>query len=214
MEKLAPPPSQPPLRIPRRLFHLAAASLLPLAALLFPQPVAIGLAATAAASLLLWEAARHRMPSLNGWFLDRFSGLFKPEERQRITGATYLAVASVATLVFFSPTVAALALMFVAMADPVAALVGIRYGRHRLLVPATWRSQGPSPKSIEGSLAFLTTALGVALLLRSIGVYGTLWPAALGALTAAVTEVAPLPTDDNLTVPLASGTVMALLWAG
>ena len=205
---------KPSLHIPRRLFHLTAASLLPLAALLFPQPAAVGLAATAAALLLLWEAARRRISPLNRWFLDRFPGLFKPEEQRGVTGATYLAVASVVALILFSSTVAALALLFVAVADPAAALIGTCYGRHRLLLPTPSRLRKSSAKSLEGSLAFLAAALGVALLLRAVGVYGVLWPAALGALTATVVELAPLPADDNFTVPLTSGALMALLWAG
>ena len=210
-----PPVTAPaPLRLPRHLFHLVAGSALPLAALLFPRSVVLTLAGATTALFATGDALRLASPAVNRWFLSSFHGLLKPGERRRVTGATYLAAASLATLILFEPPVAALALFFVAFGDPAAALVGSRYGRFRLSMPGPWALKGQQAKSLEGALAFLAVALAVAALLRGAGVYGLYWPAAVGALVAAFVELLPFPIDDNVSVPLASATVMALIGMG
>ena len=131
-----------------------------------------------------------------------------------MTAATYLAASSLATLALFQAPVAALALLFLAAGDPAAGLVGSRYARHRLSLRVPWGRQGRQPRSLEGALAFLVVAMAIAALLRGLGVYGAFWPAALGALIAALVELAPIPVEDNVSVPLVSAAVMTLAWAG
>ena len=43
------------------------------------------------------------------------------------------------------------------------------------------------------------------------GAFDVFWPAAVGALVAAVVEVIRVPVDDNVSVPLVSGGLMAAL---
>ena len=157
------------------------------------------------------EAARRLSPRTNRLFVAAFGRMMRPaEERGRVTGATYLACASAAALFAFSPTVAALALLFHAWGDPAAAIVGSRFGRVRLPHLGPGR---PQSKTLEGSLAFFAVALVVSAVLRTSGAFDVFWPAAVGALAAAAVELLRLPVDDNVTVPLVSGGLMAVLWA-
>jgi dolichol kinase len=208
------PDNPPGTRIYRRLFHVAAASALPLIALLLSERVALLMAAAATVLLALWEAGRLTSPAVNRWFWRRLRVLFKPGEELRLTAATYLAAASLATLALFDSPVAPLALLYVALGDPVAALVGSRYGRRRLFVRTPWATQRYRVKTLEGSLAFLAVALAVAVLLWGAGLYTRFGLAALGALVAAVVELLPIPVDDNASVPLASAAAMSLLGLG
>ena len=85
-----------------------------------------------------------------------------------------------------------------------------RYGRLRVRA----LGQRPGGKSVEGTLAFLGVSAAAATGLWAAGVYGTLWPALVGAAVAAIVEFLPIPVEDNVTVPLASAAVMWLLWVG
>lgn len=199
------------IHLERRVFHALAASVLPVCALVLPLDVVQALALAAALAMVAAEVARRLSPRLNRLFVGAFGRMMRPAEEQgRITGATYLACASAAALYLYPPSVAALALLFHAWGDPAAAMVGSRFGRLRL--PAVGGS--PQRKTLEGSLAFLGVALVVGAVLRATGAYDVFWPAAVGAVVAAAVEVVRLPVDDNATVPLVSGGLMALLWVG
>jgi len=134
--------------------------------------------------------------------------LLKPGEEHKVTAATYLVVTSLVMLLVFDLEIAALALLFLAFGDPLAGLVGKRFGRLRW---DRWFKKGlasTSGKSAEGALAFLVGSLSIATLLWTKDVYLTLWPAAV----AAAVEFLPIPLEDNATVPIASGLAMWLLW--
>ena len=62
-------------------------------------------------------------------------------------------------------------------------------------------------KSLEGSLACFLFCILVALLVPHL----PLWVGAIGALVATLVEAAPLPINDNFSVPLVSGLVMHIL---
>ena len=200
------------MHLERRVFHALAASILPVGALLLPLPLVQGLALVVVLTLVAAEAARRLSPRMNRLFVGAFGRMMRPAEEQgRITGATYLACASLVALLLYPPSVAALALLFHAWGDPAAAMVGSRFGRLRL-PPLGGRSR--QRKSLEGSLAFLGVSLVVSAVLWASGELHVFWPAALGALVAAVVELLPLPVDDNVAVPLVSGGLMAVLWVG
>ena len=68
-------------------------------------------------------------------------------------------------------------------------------------------------KSPVGTAAFLAVSLAVVGLLVAAGVIDYHWGLLFGAAVAALVELAPLPPDDNLTIPLISGAVMHSLVA-
>lgn len=192
----------------RRTFHLAAALAIPVVALSLGYRPAVYLAAVAAATLAAAEALRLAVPAVNVRLIALLGPFLKPREKRSPTAATYMALASLLVLFLFGTPIAALALLYAALGDPAAGVVGTRYGRLRVRVLG--RRLGA--KSVEGTLAFFGASAAVALALWAAGVYGPLWPALVGAAVAALVEFLPIPVEDNLTVPLASGIVMWLLW--
>lgn len=182
----------------RKIIHLVGGSLLPILGLVLPR--AIFLSLLGAAVLFFWgfDLARWRYPRLNRWSLIQAIGL-KPQEQRGLNGASYLLLAALIVFLAFETKVAALALLFLTVGDPVAAVVGRRWGRHRL-----------RGKSIEGSLAFMVSALVPGLLLApafglKIGVV------ILAAGVASLLELLSLPPDDNLIVPPGAALVIFLL---
>ena len=190
--------SNPPIW--RRLFHLIAGSSVPVAGIFVPEDgMVIALAVLAAGGLSL-DLLRFRIGWLNQVFLRWFAPLLKAEEGHRITGATYMLIAAVIVFYLFGTTIAVAAMMFLALGDPAAALVG-----RRMPGPRFW---GKSP---GGTAAFVAIALLAVAVLGGTGAVEYHWGLLVGAAVAGLVELAPLRLDDNLTVPLAAGTAMHFL---
>ena len=189
----------PPGRTPvyRRLFHLLGASVFPVLLLIFPKEPVLAACGGLLGLSLAGEVLRLRSGSVNRWFLRWFKPLLKPAETGRLLGSTWVLGAATILIWVFSEGIAALALMFNAIGDPLAAIVGERLGKHRF-----------KGKSIEGSAAYLAGGLATGTVLLAAGVDTTFCVMAAGAATATLLELAPLGIDDNLLAPLGSGGLM------
>ncbi len=176
-------------------------STIPLLVLLLPHAWALGVVAALSGGALLAEGTRFAMPTFNRWVLRWFGVFFKPEERHaRITGATYLVLAALVCLLAFPQDIAALALFFLSLGDPVAAIVGEQIAAGRVF--------GKSPL---GSGAFFLVAVAIAALVALRPELSFDWRLLVGAAVAAAMELLPFPLDDNATVPLVSGAVLTAL---
>lgn len=97
------------------------------------------------------------------------------------------------------PELYVISILVLTLADPAAAMVGRRYGTHRL-------RGGRDAKTIEGSLAFLLVAFGCLFVALSLtaspgGTESMVRALCIGALLAGIEAVSPAGSD-NLTVPL------------
>lgn len=154
----------------------------------------VGLACAAAIAVAL-DVVRLRSAALNAVFFRWFRALASPREARRPVSSTWYLIGALATVTIAPPSWSVPAILVLAVADPVASVVGRLWGR-RPLGKGSW----------EGSAAFYTVS--VAVLTPFFGL-----PVALAAGSfAAAAEVAPTGIDDNLTVPLA--TLLALWIVG
>ena len=92
---------------------------------------------------LAMEASRLRVGWMNRLFMLLFAPILKQSEVSEISGATWFLIAVFFTFYFYGPEVALPVLLFVAVGDPAAALVGTRFPG-----PRFW---GKSP---SGGVAF------------------------------------------------------------
>ncbi|MFQ5860371.1 MAG: diacylglycerol/polyprenol kinase family protein [Dehalococcoidia bacterium] len=184
----------------RRLFHLVAGSSIPLLGIFLAREVMVPLLAALSAVAVLLEVLRFALPGLNRLLVGGVSVLLKETETRRVTGATYMALAALLAFLVFDKPVAVLGLLFLSLGDPVAAMVGRRAPGSEV-----------AGKSLWGTGAFFLMALAAAGLLSQTGVIEPHWALLVGAGVAALVEFLPLPLDDNVTVPLVSGVVMAML---
>lgn len=130
-------------------------------------------------------------------FIWRFFGvIIRPHERDNFTGATYILVSSILTILMFDKPVAVLAIAFIVIGDTAGAIVGRLWGR-------IWFRN----KTIEGSMSFFAACCLVSLPVTGI----PLWVRFTGAFTATVVEALTVRIDDNLTVPLISAVLMQLI---
>ena len=190
----------PPPPVWRRAFHIIAGSAIPITGLLAPLGYFIPALAVLAGLAIVVELVRFRSGWLNRRLLGLFSPMLKTEEDRRVTGATFMIIAGLAAFLVFDKHVAAAAMLFLSLGDPVAALVGTRLPGPRIF--------GKSP---GGTAAFVAVSLGVCAVLVGTGVSPFGWGLIVGAVAAGLVELLPAPVDDNLTVPLVSGGIMYLL---
>ena len=144
------------------------------------------------------DVSRRFSARFNSLLVDKmFKGIVRPQERYRIPSASWYLLALFAVVLLIPRPAACAAVMILALADPIASLVGSRTGTIKL----------HNDKSLQGSLAFLLTgfvAAGAYLLLA-----GPLtWPMALAAAASmaavgAFVELYSDALDDNFSVPVA-----------
>lgn len=188
-----------PVLWPRRAFHLLAGSTLPLIILFLPLEAAQWLLVAGSLGAVLLELLRGLMSGVNDW-LVRTLPLFKAAESRQVTGATFMWLSATLLVFVAEKEIAVLAMLYLSVGDPFAALVGVRDHRARLF-----------GKSLAGTAAFAIAALGAGLLATLHPDVPLAWWLAPGALAAALAELAPVPLDDNITVPIVAAAVMTLL---
>ncbi|MFN3698629.1 MAG: glycerol-3-phosphate acyltransferase [Dictyoglomus sp.] len=128
--------------------------------------------------------------------------IFKEKERGRVSSITNFLLGIFISFALFEKNVVFASLGFVSLGDMMSKWVGINFGSRKIFKN--------SEKTLEGSLAFLSTSLTVAFFLWFKG----LMPfhiVFLGALVASIIEAVPNPIDDNFSVPVISGAVMEVL---
>jgi glycerol-3-phosphate acyltransferase PlsY len=186
--------------IKRGLVHIFGGLSIPIAALFLPRVALLISLGVAIFIFLAFELLRFKLLGVNSWFLRYFRPLLRQEEASRITGASYIVIASLIAFLAFPRDIAVMALSFLAVGDAVAAIVGRYMGKRRLL-----------GKTLEGSLACLISCITTGFIFYCAGLNVGLLTIFLGSITATITEALPLPINDNLTMPLLAGVVMAVI---
>jgi len=181
---------------PRKAIHLAMI-VIPLGILHLPLTVSRRVLMGAALVLLIADLAKIHQPRVRTYFLTFVGHLIRRHEREGITGSTYMVVSALLCTYLYQPETAAAAMVYLIVGDTLAAMVGKAWGRTPLF-----------GKTLEGSLAGLTTSFAAAWLLVP-GI--SPWHLLAGAAAASIVEVAPIPVDDNFRIPLLAGLVLEWL---
>lgn len=181
--------SAPPLRreLARKAIHLSSSGVPIALALGVDRRLAIIVLGALALTAVAVETARATSSAIALRFDALFRPLLRQHESRHITGATWLLGSMFAAVLVLPREVAIAATWAAAVGDAAAALVGIRFGRHR----STWDG-----KSLEGSVACLLATLVGAFLLARLSVPLAL----LAAVAATAAERLPWPRDDNIRI--------------
>jgi dolichol kinase len=197
----APSATRHDYQLGRRLFHLANGLAIATAyALLFTHAQIVRVFGAIACLVYIADRVRiaypdvvaRRAPWVNRFFL-------RAEEQVREAAMTPFAIAVLLTILTVPKLAALIAIYTLAVGDPLAAIVGIRFGRRRIT----------HNRSLEGSFAFFAATVTIAVLVFRWGSEATplsiaSTSASIGAV-ATICELLPLRIDDNLTIPIVVG---------
>ena len=143
------------------------------------------------------DISRHFVPLIKSIFSFFFNKMLREHElKGKLTGATWVMIASCVSITLFSKPVAILSLVYMSLGDTAAGLIGQKYGKHRI-----------GNKTWEGFVAGLIVCIIIAINYDMLPKYIAL----SGALVAMIMEIMPIPLDDNFKIPLGSGGMMMML---
>ncbi len=202
-------PTLRPTNWARSSFHVAGAALAILLIEIIPTPLLLTCAAlTYAGTFWLLELGRRRSGAVNVALMKFFKPIAHAHEATRVNSSTWYATALVLLTLTRSPVLCLVAVGILGVGDPLAAFVGRRFGKIRLL----------HGRSLEGTVTFFVSGALIAVaLLRlfhpTLGLAATLAISIAAAAFGAIAELLSLRVDDNLSVPLAAALGGALaMW--
>jgi glycerol-3-phosphate acyltransferase PlsY len=186
--------------IGRKLYHLVGGVGLLLLYYILGRNWALRFYACSFLIVLGIEILRLSVPAVNRFMITKFSSFFRKNEEHKLTGTAPYILGIGVSLYAYSTAIATVAVCFLAFGDVAATTIGERYGRTKI-----------RDKSLEGTAAFIFTALAAGSMLSLLGIGLIPGVMVFGVLVAAGVEMLPLPVNDNFSIPILSGAAMQLL---
>lgn len=194
------------IHLARKIWHIVGVFGIFLAYVLLPEMVSSLILAIAVIIFLPIDFLRHKYPALNDWMVHAFKPIMRTHEIHKIAGTTYLLSGVSVIVAFFPRPVVALTLLFLAFADPIASLVGIKFGKDKVF----------GHKSIQGFMAaFVVCAIATSIYLSYYNIMfdRIIIVSLLAGLIGALAELVPIgKIDDNFTLPVLSGAGLYILF--
>jgi dolichol kinase len=192
--------------IVRKLIHLCSLSI-PVIYYFIPQSTAIIVLGILTLIAVVLDVSRHFFPKVGKLFIIIFGFLLRKHEvdgrKKNLNGATYVFISALLGVIIFPKVLFLTAFPILIISDSTAALIGRKYGRHKLLA-----------KSLEGTLAFFISASIVVLFTPKLN--GSMTEYFIGIIAAAIGAIVENISfglaDDNLSIPIAVGFSMWLLY--
>jgi dolichol kinase len=192
------------LQLMRRGFHvLTGGSIATLYLISFSHSQMVNLLGTIACALYVVEQVRVAYPETAAKLLPFTRFIMRAEEQLKESAMVPYAMAVLLTIVAFPKHIALIGIYSLAIADPLSAIIGIKWGKHKI-----------SPtRSVEGGIAFFLSVFLVTLIILT-GYNGkfdlfVLFISLFMGLAGALFDLIPLKLDDNMTIPLF---VSSMLW--
>ena len=194
-------PSLRPTNYARSLMHLSSCAIaVTCIELLGTGKALLGIALAWAAFCWGCEIARRVSPAVNVQLMKFFGPFAHAHEAHRVNSATWYATALVLLALSGSQVLGLTGAVVLGIGDPIAGLIGRRFGKTRLL----------HGRSLEGTTAFFVSAGVVTFTLlallhgATLGVSAALAIAAAGAFAGAIAELVSLRVDDNFSIPVSA----------
>ncbi len=190
----------------RKLYHMMMGLLcFSLYAFVLTQGQAVALLLGVGGVWVGLDLLRLRSPKVNSLAMALFGKLMRREELNGMTANSFYILGMLVSVAFFSKPVVLLSVLFLALGDPIAAIIGSLYGKHKLI----------GKKSLEGAFANFLLC-GAASFLFAMGYLNHAAETALtigliGGLVSVTAELIPAPIDDNFTIPVFSAVLLSLI---
>lgn len=182
----------------RKTYRIGVGILFPLIYLFSPNKIIVEFFLVYLIGMMtVIEIIRHIAPNIWKVMVEHSHGVLRQKEGP-ISGTMAFLLANALVIAFFDKWVAIPSLLFMLFGDAAASIVGIKYGKVKI-----------GEKTLEGSLAFLTTTFIISLILyKFIPVHLVIL--LVGSVTATVVEALPIKINDNLTVGIATAIAMQI----
>ncbi|MCH7972937.1 MAG: dolichol kinase [Bacteroidetes bacterium] len=190
----------------RKLIHLCSLSI-PIVYYFISRHDALLILSVLTFVVIVIDLLRYFSPAIAKIFYSIFGFLLRKHEKDNnkkaLNGASYVLLSATICVFLFPKILFLTAFGVLIISDSMAALVGRKFGKHKLL-----------RKSLEGTLAFFISAIIVVLI--SPKITGDIYEYLIGffaAGTAAIVEnISYGWMDDNLSVPVTIGFIMWALY--
>lgn len=146
------------------------------------------------------EMARHLNPKVNQWVCRWFKPIMREREKTSINSAIFYLFSMTFVYLTCPIEVSQLTMLFIAIGDPVAGIVGVTWGRTKIT----------SHVSVEGSLACFAACAGLAALCagflfsKTLPLPSLVFFSGVSGMVGAGAEASFKRLDDNLVMPLLS----------
>ncbi len=191
--------------IERKFYHFMMGMLcFSLYAFFIEKQTAILLLTLIGGPLVVLDFLRLKNPEMNDVVLRLFGKIMRREELRSFSGNSFFVLGLLTVVAIFPKPIVLLSVLYLAIGDPIAAVIGSLYGRHKLI----------GRKSVEGALANWISCTLVTFSM-GLGYFGlsadkAFLLAFVGGLTSVFAELLPTPIDDNFTIPVASALFLSL----
>lgn len=194
------------IQIMRRLFHMFNGfAIATLYLISFSHSQMVHLLGLVACLLYVVEQVRVKYPEAAVRFLPITKFLIRAEEQLKESAMVPYLIAVLLTIITFPKEIALVGIYTLAFADPLSAIVGIRFGKHKI----------SETRSVEGCVAFFICTFICSLTILSGYYYGLTFGifmiSLLLGILGTLLDLFPLKIDDNLTIPLFISTMLWIL---
>ena len=185
----------PWLEIRRKIMHLYPLAI-PIVYHYISRETTLMILIPIGAGYVFFDVLRHFHAGFRKVF-DRIitNNFLREHEKYGLIGSSYFVLGAVASIILFPKPVAIASLYVLIICDAAAGIVGSGWGRTRIF-----------GKTLEGSLAFFVS--GMIVIAFTMG-DNLLW-GTLAVIGGALVELIPTGLDDNFTIPLLAGAIMAI----
>jgi dolichol kinase len=188
----------------RKVIHLSSV-IIPISYYFLEKNFLLILVGVGTVFMILLDLFRKFIPAVNNFYVKVMGIVLRHYEvdirKHFFTGGTFYAIGFFLTLLLFNKYIAIPAIMIMIVCDTFAALIGRRFGKHRI-----WN------KTLEGSLAFFVAGLIIIFITPKVtGNYLEYFIAVVALSVVTLIEAMPVKIDDNVSIPVSFGIIYTLL---
>ena len=185
----------------RKLIHLAS-SAIPFFYFYYSKNLVLAVLIPLTIIFLIIDFLRIKNKNVKRFYNICFKSITRSKEETSFTGASYVLIASVFSILIFDKKIAIISLLIMTISDTMAAIIGRRYGKVKI-----------NTKTLEGSIAFFLFSLIIVSFFDGV----ILVVAFIAILLTTLAELFLNDINDNLTIPTVFGgsySMLVLLFNG
>ncbi len=194
------------IHLARRIWHFCGVMFIFALYQIVPESQRAWTTVSICSTIILIDVSRLYIPAMGRAMFALFRPFMRESERKGFATLTSMMVGLMIIILIFPPVVVALALLFLAVGDPVASYFGIRFGKDKLI----------GEKSVQGTLAAFTACFVLSLIYfytMNLMQERLFIVCLLAALIGAFSELVPIfKLDDNFVFPVVSSVLLTGLF--